>query len=220
MAEQSDISANPKRPVYTEAGLDSFLPEELMQIEPKKPYQLTLWVDLEFCTGCNNCTIACKSENNTPVGVDWNRVIFVETGTYPDTKYYSVPMPCMHCGKPPCLASCPVGAISKRASDGIVLIDSDKCIGCRYCIWACPFGAPQYNPERRVSTKCTLCAHRTTDANEDLTGLTPSCVSQCVGRVRFFGDMNSFANTRRTMRAVRVAQGFIGAQPSVLFSGP
>lgn len=209
-----------KRPVYQESGNADILPEELLGIAPEKPYQATLWVDLEYCTGCMTCTNACKAENNTELGVDWNRVIFVEAGDYPDSKYYFVPMPCMHCGKPPCQAACPVNAISKRDSDGIVLIDDDKCIGCRYCIWACPFGAPQFNAMKRVTEKCTLCAHRTTDANEDLTGYRPSCVTNCVGRVRWFGDMNSLSLARRKGRAVRVAQGFIGAEPSVLYSGP
>lgn len=209
-----------KRPIYNEEGLAEILPDALMQIAPSPPYQLTLWVDLEFCTGCNNCTTSCKSENNTPLGNDWNRVIFVESGKYPDTKYYFVPMPCMHCGKAPCIAACPVTAISKRSHDGIVLIDSDKCIGCRYCIWACPFGAPQFDATKNVTSKCTLCAHRTTDANGELTGHRPSCVINCVGRVRFFGDMNTMAVSRKKTRALRVLQGFQGAQPSVLYSGP
>lgn len=209
-----------RRPIYNEEGLKEILGDEVYQISPKPPYQLTLWVDLEFCTGCNNCTTACKSENNTPVGTDWNRVIFVESGEFPNTKFYQVPMPCMHCGRAPCIAACPVTAISKDGADGIVLIDSDKCIGCRYCIWACPFGAPNYDPTKNVTSKCTLCAHRTRDASGAITGLRPSCVTNCVGRVRFFGDMNTFAVSRKKARALRVAQGFIGAQPSVLYSGP
>ncbi len=201
---------------YTERGAPAIVP---VQMKPgADTYQLTLWVDLEYCTGCHACTIQCKAENNTPLDVDYNRVIYVEQGSYPNTRRLFVPMPCMHCGKPPCQAACPVRAITKRAKDGIVLIDGDKCIGCRYCVWACPFGAPQYNSNTRVTQKCTLCSHRTTDANQELTGLKPACVDTCIARVRYFGDMNSLSTIRRKSRAIRAGTGVSGAQPSVLYS--
>ncbi len=201
---------------YTERGAPAIVP---VQMKPgAETYQLTLWVDLEYCTGCHACTIQCKAENNTPLDVDYNRVIYVEQGSYPDTRRLFVPMPCMHCGKPPCQAACPVRAITKRAKDGIVLIDGDKCIGCRYCIWACPFGAPQYNANTRVTQKCTLCSHRTTDANQELTGLKPACVDTCIARVRYFGDMNSLSSIKKKSRAISAGTGVSGAQPSVLYS--
>ena len=216
--QPESTAANPKYPQYREtmpAGV-SIVPVQIVPGAEK--YQLTLWIDLEHCTGCHACSIQCKSENNTPLDVDYIRVIYVEQGSYPNTKRLYVPMPCMHCGKPPCQAACPVRAISKRAKDGIVLIDGDKCIGCRYCIWACPFGAPQFNAETRVTQKCTLCSHRTTDANENLTGAVPACVSTCIGRARYFGDMNSLSTIKRQNRAIRVGKGAAGAQPSVLYS--
>ncbi|MEE8168601.1 MAG: 4Fe-4S dicluster domain-containing protein [Candidatus Hydrothermarchaeales archaeon] len=204
-----------KVPEYRERGDSDVIPP--IQIAPGDKYQLTLWVDLEHCTGCKACTIQCKAENNTPLGVDYNRVIYVETGKYPKNKMYFVPMPCMHCGKPPCKAACPVNAISKRDKDGVVQFDTDKCIGCRYCIWACPFGAPQFNAEKKVAEKCTLCTHRTTDADGDLTGLKPACVDTCIGRARFFGDMGSLANVKKNKRAMRVGEG---VAPSVLYTPP
>ncbi len=198
---------------YTERGAPAIVP---VQMKPgADTYQLTVWVDLEYCTGCHACTIQCKAENNTPLDVDYNRVIYVEQGSYPDTRRLFVPMPCMHCGRPPCQAACPVRAITKRAKDGIVLIDGDKCIGCRYCVWACPFGAPQYNANTRVTQKCTLCSHRTTDANQELIGLKPACVDTCIARVRYFGDMNSLSTVRRKTRALNAKTG---GQPSVLYS--
>jgi tetrathionate reductase subunit B len=183
------------------------------------PKQYTLWIDLEHCIGCNACTMACKAENNTPVGVDYTRVIEIEEGdfrdahTTPNVHVTFVPMPCMHCGRPACQAACPVGAITKR-EDGIVLINKDKCIGCRYCSWACPYGAPQFNAEARVMEKCTLCVHRVDK------GLLPACVNTCPAKVRFFGELNELTAVMREKRARSVSVMVAGANtnPSLLYS--
>jgi len=94
---------------------------------------------------------------------------------------YNISLACNHCEEPICAEVCPAGAIAKRA-DGLVLIDPDRCIGCKYCSWACPYGAPQYDAEAGHMTKCTFCA-------EDLdAGLPPSCVAACPLRALDFGD--------------------------------
>lgn len=186
----------------------------------KGPKQYTLWIDIEHCIGCNACTMACKAENNTPVDVDYTRVIEVEEGDFrnpkmpPNVAVTFVPMPCMHCGRPACQAACPVGAISKRAEDGIVLINKDKCIGCRYCSWACPYGAPQFNAEANVMEKCTLCVQRVEK------GLQPACVTSCVGKVRFFGELNEMTSVMREKRARTVSITVSGAdtKPSVQYT--
>jgi DMSO reductase iron-sulfur subunit len=195
---------------------NAFISDEMLQASfaKKGPKQYTLWVDLEYCVGCNACTMACKAENNTPVGVDYNRVIEVEVGEFkdpkqkPEVKAYFVPMPCMHCGKPACKAACPVGAIEKRKEDGIVLINTDKCIGCRYCAWACPYGHPQFNAEAQVMQKCTLCVHRVEK------GLRPACVDTCIARTRFFGEVNDLTGLIRQKRAERVSVGSVNGKPS------
>lgn len=136
-------------------------------------------IDLERCTGCETCTVACKSENNTAMGTNYREVAFVESGTYPNPRREFVTMSCNHCTDPACLKSCPVGAISKEstaAGNGIVLIDQDKCIGCKYCMFACPYGAPRYNSRTKKVEKCTFCKHRI-DA-----GRKPACEASCVGR--------------------------------------
>ena len=140
-------------------------------------------VDLRKCVGCHSCAVSCKAENNTPPGVAWRQVITRNGGSYPDVSAWFVSMSCFHCQHPACLASCPVEAISKRDEDGVVLIDQDKCIGCKRCMWACPYSAPQFNPETEKVEKCTFCAHRL-DA-----GLKPACVTTCIGDALHFGDM-------------------------------
>jgi anaerobic dimethyl sulfoxide reductase subunit B (iron-sulfur subunit) len=165
---------------------------------PQKGWNL----DLSRCIGCHACAVACKAENNTspstsatvmeqpalrrgrPVGVNWREVLTLEGGAYPRPIKLFVTMACMHCANPACIAACPVNpkAIVKRDSDGMVLILQDRCIGCRYCEAACPFGAPQYNLATGKVEKCTGCVHRL-DA-----GLAPACVTTCVGRALTWVD--------------------------------
>jgi len=101
-------------------------------------------VDLDRCQGCRACMEACKVENNTVESVFWMYVFRLESGEYPDTKMQFLPRPCQHCDNAPCVKVCPVGARFKR-EDGIVLTDSDRCIGCRYCSLACPYGVNYFN---------------------------------------------------------------------------
>ncbi len=160
--------------------------------------QLGWSIDLGKCTGCGSCAIACKAENKTdpwhnqppdqttvtetrsdagyPVHTSYRWVITRESGSYPSVSVDFVTTACNHCLDPACLKSCPVGAITKRDSDGIVLIDQSRCVGCKYCIFACPYGAPQYNANTGKVEKCTFCVHRI-DA-----GLEPACVTTCLGR--------------------------------------
>lgn len=103
--------------------------------------------------------VACKAEMNTPLGVKYRRVIEKEEGSGTTAVRRFTTMACFHCTNPACRAACPVNAISKT-SDGIVLISQTACIGCRRCEWACPYGAPQFNPNTGKVEKCTFCKHR------------------------------------------------------------
>ena len=108
-----------------------------------KPMEERSWImviDTRKCVGCHACTIACVAENHLPPGVVYRPVVTEEFGTYPNVQLRYTPRPCMQCDEPPCVPVCPVNATWKRA-DGIVVIDYDKCIGCRYCLTACPYGA-------------------------------------------------------------------------------
>ncbi|MHA6522892.1 4Fe-4S dicluster domain-containing protein [Tessaracoccus sp. G1721] len=109
----------------------------------KKPVEERSWImviDTRKCVGCSACTIACVAENNLPPGVVYRPVIEEEFGEFPNVQVRFTPRPCMQCDEPPCVGVCPVSATWKRP-DGIVAIDYDKCIGCRYCLTACPYGA-------------------------------------------------------------------------------
>lgn len=181
------------------------------KVESKNKWAMV--IDLERCVGCNSCTIACKRENHTPPGVEYNIVRKEESGKYPTIQSGFMPRICMHCEKPACVEVCPVAATKKRP-DGIVDIDYAKCIGCQKCIKACPYdarsfddGKNYYNPPnefekqtfyeydhqltrdkkksplKNVVRKCHYCVHRIRE------GLKPACVESCMGKARFFGDL-------------------------------
>jgi Fe-S-cluster-containing dehydrogenase component len=142
--------------------------------------QLALVIDLNVCVGCHACVTSCKEWNTSgsagpladfnpygkdPTGTFFNRVQTFEVGQFPDTQTVHFPKSCLHCEDPPCVPVCPTGASYKRAEDGIVLVDYDKCIGCKYCAWACPYGVRELDEERQVMTKCTLCVDRIYDTS-------------------------------------------------------
>lgn len=176
-----------------------------------KAHEWVFIVDTTKCIGCGRCVRACKEENHVPMDPRYNRTWverYVQTADgemhvdSPDagingftsveankpyegmdiTKSFFVPKLCNQCEKPPCVQVCPVAATFKTA-DGIVLVNRDKCIGCRYCIQACPFGARYLDPDEHVADKCTWCYHRISR------GLKPACVAVCPVGARKFGDL-------------------------------
>jgi anaerobic dimethyl sulfoxide reductase subunit B len=155
--------------------------------------RLAFYFDSSSCTGCKACELACKDKNDLPIGVRFRRVWNYGGGDWvPDDAQpgilvpnnvftYSVSVACMHCENAACTQVCPTGAMTKRA-DGIVYVDANRCIGCRYCEWTCPYGAPQYNPSKGVMQKCDMCKDLV-DAGE-----TPACVAICPMRALDFGE--------------------------------
>ena len=139
-------------------------------------------IDAARCTGCGACRIACQMQWQLPPERFYNRLEFREFGRYPKVRQEITPVQCMHCDNPPCETVCPTRATYKR-SDGIVLIDHDKCIGCKYCITACPYDVRQVN-EKGVPEKCRFCAEYVTQ------GENPPCASTCMNEVRVFGDLD------------------------------
>jgi anaerobic dimethyl sulfoxide reductase subunit B (iron-sulfur subunit) len=152
--------------------------------------RLGFCVDLSGCTGCKACQLACKDKHGHPPGILWRRVVSVEGGGFSreggvwrdGTFTYFVSLSCMHCDRPICVEVCPTRAMSKR-EDGIVAVDPDRCMGCRYCEWACPYRAPQFDDVRGVMTKCDLCRDRLEE------GRDPACVTACQMRVLTVADL-------------------------------
>ncbi len=107
----------------------------------KRKFHYGMVIDTRRCVGCRACVVACKAENKTPPGVSYTVVVEQAVGHRTDDKPLFMTKPCFHCENPPCVNVCPVSATFKREQDGIVVIDYDRCIGCRYCITACPYGA-------------------------------------------------------------------------------
>ncbi|MDA9982296.1 4Fe-4S dicluster domain-containing protein [Gammaproteobacteria bacterium] len=184
--------------------------------ESKAP-RWAMVMDLRRCIGCRACTVACKAENNVSLG-RYRAVIQEKTmGTFPNTKKAFLPLMCNHCEGnaedkvPPCVKACPEypgkrmtfktadgnkiryrGGATYKRPDGLILIDSELCIGCGKCIDDCPYGVRSFNPfvkagkepEKQAADKCDMCVHRLDN------GLEPSCVNTCQGRARIFGDLN------------------------------
>ena len=129
-------------------------------------------LDLHRCVGCGACVLACRIENGRVTTAAWRRVLPLNLRRYDAGPTYFLSVACHHCDEPACLRGCPSGAYEKRP-DGIVIHHEERCLGCRYCEMTCPFGAPQYDANRGVMSKCHLCARRV-DA-----GRAPACVAAC-----------------------------------------
>jgi anaerobic dimethyl sulfoxide reductase subunit B len=179
--------------------------------------QLGFYLDTDRCVGCYTCTIACKNWNNiapkttaTPgtQGPKWRRVMSIESGAYPNVEIVRLSLGCQHCGKPACVGVCPTGALSKRAEDGIVVVDQTKCIGCRYCFFACPFGVPQYGEDGTMQ-KCNLCLSRLA------VGKNPACVDSCPAKALHAGPLDELAK----LAVGKTARKLIGStQPSLILT--
>lgn len=143
--------------------------------------QYGFFIDSSKCTGCKTCQVSCKDEKDNVLGVHFRRVYEYGGGTWQqvagswqnDTFTYYLSIACNHCDEPTCVQGCPTGAMHKRKQDGLVVVNQDVCIGCRYCEMRCPYGAPQYDHQKRVMSKCDGCYERVAE------GLKPVCVESC-----------------------------------------
>ncbi len=152
-----------------------------MALSTKPKYSMAL--DLERCTGCHACSVACKVENHVPLGHFRTKVYYLDEGKFPKTKRNFLPTLCMQCEDAPCLKACPTSSISK-GSDGIVRINANTCDGIGCCEDACPYGAIYIDPVANVADKCDFCSHRLEQ------GMQPACVETCPADVLVFGDLN------------------------------
>lgn len=195
-------------------------------------------IDINKCIGCGRCVNACKVENNVPrqpfffrTWVEQYRVL--EDGEIeinspngaingfkapPSEKKvirnFFVPKICNQCDNPPCVQVCPVGATFKTP-DGVILVDSDYCIGCQYCIQACPYGARYLHPETRTAEKCTFCYHRI------VLGKLPACVESCPTQARVFGEVKRKPSPLvrfLRMNKIGVLKSFLNTEPKVFYA--
>jgi tetrathionate reductase subunit B len=180
-------------------------------------------VDVRKCIGCQACTVSCIMENAVPENsfrtIVSTYAVQQEVDGRMTAGTYVLPRLCNHCDNPPCVPVCPVGATFKR-DDGIVVVDGDRCVGCAYCVQACPYDARFINHDTGTADKCTFCAHRV-DA-----GLLPACVETCVGCARIFGDLNDpKGELRRRLDAakhadaIKVLKPESGTRPNVFYIG-
>ena len=168
--------------------------------------KLGLVIDLDICVGCHACAVNCKEWNTgghmAPLtdlnpygakqqGVWFNRIHAFETQRNDGKPNQTVHFPksCLHCEKAACVTVCPTGASFKRSADGIVLVDESKCIGCKLCSWACPYGAREFDSDAGVMKKCTLCIDRIYNENIPERERVPACVSTCPAGARHYGDL-------------------------------
>jgi Fe-S-cluster-containing dehydrogenase component len=195
-------------------------------------------VDISKCIGCGRCVEACKTENDVlrepyyfrtwieryVIAPDGEATVDSPNGGiagFPATtsekgilRTFFVPKLCNQCENPPCVQVCPVGA-TFQTEEGVVLVDKDYCIGCRYCIQACPYGARYLDPRSRTADKCTFCYHRVTR------GLLPACVEVCPTGARVFGDLrqrSSPLNRFTRFHKVQVLKPHMNTKPKVYYS--
>ena len=200
-------------------------------------------IDLKRCYGCYACQMNCKAERLTPPGVNWARVLKGERGKYPAAVRQSLPILCMQCDDPECAKVCPTKATQQR-DDGIVTVDEEKCVGCKYCAVACPYGArnfvekwTSYFPDDQPlspleerskknwiekfgegsATKCDFCIDRVEK------GLDPACIKGCPAHARYFGDLDDpdseISRLITTERGFALAPEF-GTNPRVYYLPP
>lgn len=175
-------------------------------------------VDLRKCIGCQACTVSCSLENCPPIG-QFRTTVHQYEVTGPDNlpDMLMLPRLCNHCDDPPCVPVCPVQATFQR-EDGIVLVDNETCVGCGYCVQACPYDARFINHETQTADKCTFCEHRLE------VGLLPACVESCVGGARVIGDlMDPDSEISRLMTEhlndIKVLKPEMATDPHVFYIG-
>lgn len=161
--------------------------------------------DLNRCTGCQACELACMIENRLD-DWSWRQVVTLNPARRPGTPVIHLSLACSHCAEAPCMAHCPALAYSQDRLTGRVVLDAERCIGCRYCGWACPYDAPRFDEGAGVMTKCTFCGER------QAAGLEPACVEQCPAGALGFGDL-------ATLPGVEEAPGMptLEPRPSIRF---
>lgn len=182
--------------------------------------QKGFYIDTTRCTGCRTCSVACSDLNNLPVGMNFRRVVEFEGGGWkknfdgtvsPQNVFaYYVSISCNQCADPACVKVCPTKAHAKRKEDGLVVIDTKKCIGCGMCATVCPYNAPQLDKVAKKMRKCDGCVTRTSQ------GLQPVCVESCPERAIEFGDIEVLRRKHGTLNAIAPLPSGEETKPSLV----
>ncbi|WP_424210644.1 DMSO/selenate family reductase complex B subunit [Streptomyces sp. BI20] len=168
-----------------------------------KPQKLGFHFNQSLCTGCKACQIACKDKHDLPQAVNWRRVAEYCGGTWQQSGETFTPsvfasymsISCNHCEEPACVKVCPTTAMT-QGPDGVVTVDDSKCVGCRYCEWACPYSAPQFNPETGHMSKCDMCADYRAEGED------PACVAACPSRALDWGPIDELRSRHGKLAGV------------------
>jgi tetrathionate reductase subunit B len=177
----------------------------------KKRYAMA--IDVKRCINCKACVVACRAENDVPVAYSRPWIDTQEHGHWPKVSIAFEPGQCHQCDHPACTRVCPTGASYKRA-DGVVAVNQAECVGCRYCIIACPYDARFFREDKGVVEKCDFCSQRL-DRGE-----VPACVETCPTKVRIFGDLedpHSKLNDVLSKRQYRTKKGEAGTGPQLYY---
>ena len=170
--------------------------------------------DQSRCSGCSACAVACKNWHGLPAGpLKYLRVYEYEKGSFPNVRIHYQWVPCYHCEEPVCVSSCPLEAINKEPKYGAVLIDGEKCDGCRLCYDACPYGVPAFESDEPgvKARKCTMCVDRLE------MGLKPICVLTCPTRALDFGPLNDLMERYGDRRDLEDLPGSQTTKPAIVF---
>ena len=170
-------------------------------------------IDTTKCVECFACRVACQMANGLPAEESFIKMYEQEKGKFPNVSFQVLPVQCQHCEDAPCMKNCPTGATYKT-SDGIVLVDEEKCIGCKYCVVSCPYQARVQNHETGVVEKCRFCAEAVAQ------GDMPACVGTCISNARIFGDLddpNSEISKEIIARKAAPLRPDLGTKPKIYY---
>ena len=179
--------------------------------------QVGFYFDQTRCIGCYTCSVSCKDWNDIPAGpINWRKIVIIEKGTFPKLSSSYLSLACNHCENPPCVKVCPASAIIKRKDNGVVVVDSMRCIGYDQCgakcLKVCPWEIPQFGIQKNSKmTKCNLCIERLEEKKD------PICVESCPMYALDFGPIKELKEKYGTINEAEGFKHYKQFRPSIVF---